>query len=341
MHLAHFARLAFDFVTQHIGSQTRRTRHLRRRFERLLRSGHQVHRLFMPSDAELGGFQRARQQGRLHLRRHRNAVALQNSQRIGAGGVVAHRGATGNDRGVVARHVADGERHHLGRRTRSGQAPTLDAREVLAHTVHLGDVGAAVQQVAVDALLVLQAHPLRRQGQQRGAAARDQAQHQVVFRQPLGQGQDALRGGQACGIGHRVRSLHHLDACRQTRWARRRVVVARDHQARERLVCGPQGLHRLGHGPTGFACAQHQGAAFGRWGQPCGGVVQGQGALHGGVKELTQESWGVADRCTSEIHGGDCAVGTAPCFHLAAHTMRLKFAHDHPVDSPCPLHRCV
>ena len=293
----------------------------------------------MPGKAELGGFQRARQQGRLHLRRHRNAVALQNGQRVGAGGVVAHRGATGNDRGVVARHVADGERHHLGWRTRSGQAPALDAREVLAHTVHLGDVGAAVQQVAVDALLVLQAHPLRRQGQQRRAAARDQAQHQVVFRQPLGQGQDALRGGQACGVGHGVRSLHHLDACGQTRWARGRVVVARDHQARERLVCRPQGLHRLGHGPTGFARAQHQGAAFGRWGQPCGGVVQGQGTLHGGLKELAQENLGIANRCRGGMHGADCAAHRHPCFHLHPDTVRLKFAHDHPADSPRPLHR--
>ena len=171
MHLAHFARLAFYFVTQHIGVQTRCTRHLRRRFQRLLGRGHQVYRLFVPGDAELGRFQRARQQGRLHCRRHRNAVALQNGQRVGTGGVVAHRGATGNDRGVVARHIADGERDHLGWRARSGQAPALDAREVFADTVHLCDVGPTVQQVAVDALLVFKAHPVSGQGQQRRATA--------------------------------------------------------------------------------------------------------------------------------------------------------------------------
>ncbi|MDT4887644.1 hypothetical protein FQZ97_1241150 [compost metagenome] len=102
---------------------------------------------------------------------------------------------------------------------------------MLAHGVHFQDVGAAVQQLAVDALLVFEREAVGRQREQRGTATGDEAEHQVVRREALGELQDTLRGGQARGVGHRVRGFHHPDALLQTCRARRCVVVTRDDQA--------------------------------------------------------------------------------------------------------------
>ncbi len=64
----------------------------------------------------------------------------------------------------------------------------------------------------------------------------------------------------AGGIGHRVGRLDHLDSL-----TRRAMAVARDHQALDRP--GHVLLDLLGHGGRGLACAQHDGAARGRWRQ--------------------------------------------------------------------------
>jgi hypothetical protein len=155
--------------------------------------------------------------------------------------------------------------------------------------VHFADVRTALQQLAVDALLVLQRQAVARQGQQRRAAARDQAQNQIVLGQPLREREDALRGLETGRVGHRVRGLDHLDALRQARGPRRRVAVARDHQARERRVFGPQRFDRLRHRATGLAGAEHQGVVFGRPRQVRGGVVQRQRALNGHVVQVAQQ----------------------------------------------------
>ena len=113
-----------------------------------------------------------------------DAVAVQDRQRVGAGGAVGHRGAAGDDFGRVARHVADQERHHARRRAVGREPPALDRREVLAHAVHLVDGRAALEQRLVDGLLLLQRDAGRGQRQQRRAAAGDQAQHEIVGREP-------------------------------------------------------------------------------------------------------------------------------------------------------------
>src|SRR3546814_15232621 len=69
------------------------------------------------------------------------------------------------------------------------------------------DVCSSDLQRPIDRLLVLQRQPLGRQGQQRRAAAGDEAQHQIVLSQALDQLQDARRGVAAGRVGHRMRGL--------------------------------------------------------------------------------------------------------------------------------------
>ena len=278
--------------------QPRRTGQRGCGLQRLLRRGNHVHR--MAGKTRVAGFGRLQAAGLqcgANGRGHIDAIARQNGQRIGAGGRVRHGGAAGDHRRVVARHVADRERDHARRRAGRRQAPALDAREVLAHAVHLANVRAAVEQGAVDALLVFQRHPVTRQGQQGRAPARDQAQHQVVLRQPLGQVQNALRRRQPGRIGHGVRGLHHLDALGHAHRPGRHMPVAGDHQARQGRVLRPQGLQCLGHGAPRLARAQYQGAASalaaGRLGQPLAHAVQGLCAVHGGIKQRLQKGAGV------------------------------------------------
>ena len=184
-----------------------------RRLQRLPRRGDQVHRVAVEGRvARLRCFAGAGLQRGPYGGRHVDAVAHQGGERVGTGAGIGHGGAAGDDRGVVARHIADAQRHHARRRAGRSQAPALDAREVLAHAVHLADGGTAGQQGLVDALLIGQRQAFAGQREQRRAAARDQAQHQVAGAQPLGQRQHALGGGLAGGIGHGVGSLGDFDA---------------------------------------------------------------------------------------------------------------------------------
>ena len=62
--------------------------------------------------------------------------------------------AGGDHRRIVARHVGDQQRHDPRRSAAAASRPPLIARQVLAHAIHLGDVGAAFQQRLVHRLLV-------------------------------------------------------------------------------------------------------------------------------------------------------------------------------------------
>ena len=212
--------------------QSCRLRCARSCFKRLLRCGDHVHGMSgKDCFTGFGGFERATVQRSAHGIRHNDAIALENGQCIGTGGGVRHRRAAGDDAGVITRHVADGQRHHTRGRTGRGQPPALDAREMLAHTVHFRNIGTGVQQILVDALLVFERQPLGGQREQGRAATRDQTQHQIVFCQSLRQCHDALRCSQTRGIGHGMRGFHQLDSMGQTCWPRWNVVIPRHHQA--------------------------------------------------------------------------------------------------------------
>ena len=240
VHLAHLARLALHLVGQDVRRHPRRARRIRRCLQRLLGCRDHVHRMAGKADiAGLGGFQRTGLQRCVHGGGNVDAVARQDVQRVSAGAGVGDRGAAGDHGGVVPRHIADGQRDDARRRAGCRQATALDAREVLAHAVHLADGGAAFQQCAVDALFLLQRDAFGRQREQRRATARDETQHQVVFGQPAGQRQDALGRGQARRVGHGVRGLDDFQALRQPLGPRRYVAVARDHQPRQRRILRP------------------------------------------------------------------------------------------------------
>ncbi len=169
-----------------------------------------------------------------------DCVFAQDRQRLGAGGRIRQRRPAGDDAGLVARHVGDQQRDHPRRRTGQRQAAALDRRQVLAHAVHLADRRAAFQQRLVDRLFLLQRDAVGRQRQQGRAAARNQAQHQVIGAQAAHHVQHAA-GGVATGlVRHRMRSLHHLDAL-----AVGAMAVARDDQAAEFAL--PVLLDHAGH----------------------------------------------------------------------------------------------
>ena len=139
-----------------------------------------------------------------HLSGDLDVVALQNLQRILTGGGIGHSGPTGNDRGIIAGHITDGQSNHLGRRTSSGQTSAFDARQVFSDAIHFANVGAAFEQRLIDGLLFGQAQTLGGQRQQGGAATRYEAQNQIVLGQTLGQLQNFFGGCQTRRIGHRV-----------------------------------------------------------------------------------------------------------------------------------------
>ncbi|CAM3824697.1 hypothetical protein ACAN107058_17550 [Paracidovorax anthurii] len=289
--------------------QPRGPRGARRRLQGLPRRGDEPHGLPVRAGAGLGRLQRAGLQRRAHRRGHGDAVAVEDAQGIGAGGGIGHRGAAGDHRRVVARHVADGQRHHPRRRARRREPPALDAREVLAHAVHLRDARAALQQGLVDALLVRQRQALGGKRQQRGTAPRDQADHEVVGREPPGQRQHAPRRRLARRVGHGMGRLHDLDARRHPLGPGRHVAVARDHEARERSLRRPQRLQRVHHRAARLARAQHQRAAPGRRRQVLRHALQRQRGPHGGVVEVAQEAHGLGGRIGRGEGGGSVVAG--------------------------------
>jgi hypothetical protein len=82
---------------------------------------------------------------------------------------------------------------------------------VLPHAVHLVDRRAALQQRPVDHLLLVEAHALGRQGEQRRGAAGNQAEHEIVCAQAACERADPCRGAPAGLVGHRMRRLDDLD----------------------------------------------------------------------------------------------------------------------------------
>ena len=90
--------------------------------------------------------------------------------------------------------------------------------EMAADGVHLGDVGAALEQRGVDRLLAGEGNALGRQRQQRRAAARDQAEHEVVRTCGPRDLEHAGGGGAPGLVGDRMRGLDDLDPLAGTAW---------------------------------------------------------------------------------------------------------------------------
>ena len=138
-----------------------------------------------------------------------------------------------------------------------GKAAALDGGEMLADRVHLADVGAGGEERAVDRLLVGKGEAVGGQGEQRRAAAGDEAEHEIVRPGGSGEREDPARRVFAACVGDRVRGLDDLDPL-----AGHAVAGAGDDQAFERTR--PVRLDGLRHARGGLAGAEHDRAAAGR-----------------------------------------------------------------------------
>ena len=130
--------------------------------------------------------------GRSSLKRL--AIARASASVVG----IRHRRAGPDHRRIVARHVRDAERHKPRRMCVTRKPSALDARQVLSHRVHLGDIGARAKQRPRHCLLLLQRQAMRRRDPVGGGAAGDQHQHEIVF-VPL------RRRASACVLRRRAR----------------------------------------------------------------------------------------------------------------------------------------
>ena len=281
----------------------------RRRFERRLGRRHQ-HRLDA-REAWIAGLRRLRRavaEPGAHRCRRIDPELLQDRPGVGEGGRVGNRRAGGDDRGVVAGHIGD-QQGDDARRRGDGKPATLNRGQVLAHTVHLGDVGAGAQQRPVDRLLVVEREALGGQRQQRRAAAGYQAQHQVRGAGAAHNLEDPPGRGDTGRVGHRMGGLDNLD-----RLARDRVTVAGDDETTRRG--GPAGRRGMAldgprHGGGRLAGTDDDDAAAIRWlGQVRRDAAGRVGRGDSRVEQAAQER--PNGRGTAEIHrrhggGLECA----------------------------------
>ena len=177
--------------------------------------------------------------------------------------------------------------------TSRSQTPPFDARQMLAYSVHLQNIGAALQQCAVDLLLVRQSQAFSGQGQQRRSTAGNQANDQILSGETLAQSHHSLRGLESRNIWNGMRSFQHLDALLQASGPGWRVVVTGDHHTRQGSIGWPQGLKCMGHGACGLACAQDQSVPTRYSRQTMGHVQERLGTRHRCVKKLAQKPCGV------------------------------------------------
>ena len=101
-----------------------------------------------------------------------------------------------------------------------GEPAALDGREMLAHAIHLRDRRAAFEQRPVDLLLVGEGQAGGGERQQRRGAARDQAEHEIIGREPAHRRQDARRRRRTRRVGHGMGGLDHLDMLGRRRHGR-------------------------------------------------------------------------------------------------------------------------
>ena len=99
------------------------------------------------------------------------------------------------------------------------------------HAIHFGDVRPALEQRFVHRLFIGERQTGRRHCQQRRASTGNQAQYEIVGREPDNLLADSSRCLDAGSVGHRMRGLDDLDA-----FAGDRVAVACNYQPFEGTV---------------------------------------------------------------------------------------------------------
>jgi hypothetical protein len=240
-HLAHITCLALDGIAHDVCRVARGTAHFRCRLERHLGRGDDDG--LGAGEARIARLDRlaaAALQKLAHRRRHVDLVAPQDAERVRATGRIGHRRSRCDVDRAVAGNIRDQQCEHARRMACSGKTAALDAGQVAPHAVDLADGGAGGQQRARECLFDLEREPRRGQRQQRRPAARDEAEHEIVRRQPPDAIEHPLCAAHAGRIGNGMSGLHDLDPP-----AGHRVSVARHHEPGERPA--PLPLHRLRH----------------------------------------------------------------------------------------------
>ena len=121
-------------------------------------------------------------------------------------------------------------------------------REVLSDRIHLADRRAAASSARLTACLSASVMPSAGNVMQCGAAARDQGDHEIVWRQTRAPRRGSRRAAVSLiGIRHRMRRLDDLDPTRG-----HRMAVARDDDARD-IDVRPSRIERRRHRGRGLA----------------------------------------------------------------------------------------
>ena len=129
-----------------------------------------------------------------------------------------------------------------------------------ADAIDLADVGARAQQLARELALRLERQPLGRHAGERGGAAAQQHQHEVVRPGLLGEAEQPLARGDAAPVRDRMAAGHDLDPAERPGRA-----VRGDGEAGERTA--PPFLDDPRHRHRRLAERKQDGAAGGRLGQ--------------------------------------------------------------------------
>ncbi len=112
--------------------------------------------------------------------RWRISIAVQDGASTGEGRGVGSGGTGADDVEIVADDVGEQQGFDARGSGEAGELSALDARDVFADGVDFVDGGAAGQQEAGGGLLFLEGDALGGQGKERGSAAGDEADHQIV-----------------------------------------------------------------------------------------------------------------------------------------------------------------
>jgi hypothetical protein len=113
-----------------------------------------------------------------------DAIAIDDFQRVGAGGRIGHGRAGGDGRQIVARHVGNRQRDHARRWAASARRPPLIAERCLRTQLISAMLAPQASSALVTARFSSSVMPVHRRRQQGRTAAGQQHQHQVVRPRP-------------------------------------------------------------------------------------------------------------------------------------------------------------
>lgn len=183
-----------------------------------------------------------------------DTVAKEDGSSVGEAGRVRHGGAGAYVFRPVADDVGHGERCQPRRKRRAGEAAALDSRQVAADGVHLADRSAGAEKGGGEGLLLRQRQAFARKAGERGGAAAQQDEDEIVGTGLSGEAEQALGGRDARFVRDGMAGGDAFDPVQ-----RRGAAVRNDGQAGERT--GPMSFHRARHAARRLAHGKDDGTA--------------------------------------------------------------------------------